>query len=219
MILPSFATGFALGFSLILAIGAQNAFVLRQGLMRRHVLPVVLFCSLADMLLIVAGVAGISLLIADLASRHAPVLFGCAAVWLAGYGVLRVRSALVAGGISSDNEGEAAALLPTLATVAVLTFGNPHVYLDTVVLIGTVSLQFDGANRIAYGAGAATSSVVFFFQSWLLCNIAGAADGTAQCLAHSGYGDRAGHVRARHRDGTRWRLAWVMPRVVDAGGG
>ena len=164
MFLPSFATGFALGFSLILAIGAQNAFVLRQGLMRRHVLPVVLFCSLADMLLIVVGVAGISLLIADLASRYAPLLFGCAALWLAGYGVLRLRSALVASGIGGDNEREAAKLVPTLVTVAVLTFGNPHVYLDTVVLIGTVSLQFDGADRIAYGAGAAISSLVFFFS-------------------------------------------------------
>jgi len=160
----SFATGFALGFSLILAIGAQNAFVLRQGLMRRHVLAVVLFCALADMLLIVVGVAGISLLIADLASRYAPVLFGFAAIWLAGYGVLRVRSALVASGIGGDNDSESAGLLSTLATVAVLTFGNPHVYLDTVVLIGTVSLQFDGADRVAYGAGAATSSLVFFFS-------------------------------------------------------
>ena len=164
MPLSSFATGFALGFSLILAIGAQNAFVLRQGLMRRHVLAVVLFCALADMLLIVVGVAGISLLIADLASRYAPALFGFAALWLAGYGVLRVRSACTASGIGSDNGGEAAGLLPTLATVAVLTFGNPHVYLDTVVLIGTVSLQFDGADRLAYGAGAATSSLVFFFS-------------------------------------------------------
>jgi len=160
----SFATGFALGFSLILAIGAQNAFVLRQGLMRRHVLAVVLFCALADMLLIVVGVAGISLLIADLASRYAPLLFGFAALWLAGYGVLRVRSALVASGIGGDNDSESAGLLSTLATVAVLTFGNPHVYLDTVVLIGTVSLQFDGADRVAYGAGAATSSLVFFFS-------------------------------------------------------
>jgi len=161
---PSFVTGFALGFSLILAIGAQNAFVLRQGLMRLHVLPVVLFCALADMLLIVVGVAGISLLIADIASRYAPVLFGFAALWLAGYGVLRLRSALIATGMRDDHDGNAASVLPTLATVAVLTFGNPHVYLDTVVLIGTVSLQFDGADRLAYGAGAATSSLVFFFS-------------------------------------------------------
>ena len=164
MFLSSFGTGFALGFSLILAIGAQNAFVLRQGLTRRHVLPVVMFCAVADMLLIVAGVAGVSLLIADIASRHAPVLFGVAAIWLAGYGLMRVRSAVMANGTISDNDGVSGQLLPTLATAAVLTFGNPHVYLDTVVLIGTVSLQFDGADRIAYGAGAATASFVFFFS-------------------------------------------------------
>jgi L-lysine exporter family protein LysE/ArgO len=162
--LSSFGTGFALGFSLILAIGAQNAFVLRQGLMRRHVLPVVLFCAMADMLLIVAGVAGVSLLIADIASRHAPVLFGVAAIWLAGYGLLRVRSAVMANGAINDDDRVSGQLLPTLATAAVLTFGNPHVYLDTVVLIGTVSLQFDGADRIAYGTGAATASVAFFFS-------------------------------------------------------
>ena len=164
MFLSSFGTGFALGFSLILAIGAQNASVLRQGLTRRHVLPVVMFCAVADMLLIVAGVAGVSLLIADIASRHAPVLFGVAAIWLAGYGLMRVRSAVMANGTISDNDGVSGQLLPTLATAAVLTFGNPHVYLDTVVLIGTVSLQFDGADRIAYGAGAATASFVFFFS-------------------------------------------------------
>jgi L-lysine exporter family protein LysE/ArgO len=162
--LPSFGTGLALGFSLILAIGAQNAFVLRQGLTRRHVLPVVMFCAVADMLLIVAGVGGVSLLIADIASRHAPALFGLAAIWLAGYGLLRVRSAVMANGAISDGDGVSGQLLPTLVTAAVLTFGNPHVYLDTVVLIGTVSLQFDGTDRIAYGAGAATASFVFFFS-------------------------------------------------------
>ena len=164
MFLPSFGTGFALGFSLILAIGAQNAFVLREGLTRRHVLPVVMFCAVADMLLIVAGVGGVSLLIADIASRHAPALFGLAAIWLAGYGLLRVRSAVMANGAISDGDGVSGQLLPTLVTAAVLTFGNPHVYLDTVVLIGTVSLQFDGTDRIAYGAGAATASFVFFFS-------------------------------------------------------
>ena len=164
MFSPAFGTGFALGFSLILAIGAQNAFVLRQGLTRRHVLPVVMFCALADMLLIVAGVAGVSLLIADIASRHAPVLFGLAAIWLAGYGLLRLRSAVLANGAISDGDGVSGQLFPTLVTAAVLTFGNPHVYLDTVVLIGTVSLQFDGVDRVAYGAGAATASFVFFFS-------------------------------------------------------
>ena len=164
MPLSSYATGFALGFSLILAIGAQNAFVLRQGLLRQHVFFVVLFCALADMLLIVAGVAGVSLLIADVAAQHAPLLFGLAALWLSAYGMLRLRSAARAGSALAEGAGDGVGLAATMATVAVLTFGNPHVYLDTVVLIGTVSLQFDGADKTAYAAGAGTASFVFFFS-------------------------------------------------------
>ena len=163
MHLSSYATGFALGFSLILAIGAQNAFVLRQGLLRQHVLPVVLFCAVSDMILIVAGVGGLSLLIADAASRYAPFLFGLAALWLAVYGVMRLRSAVRASDAINTDAPAAGSVSAVLATAAMLTFGNPHVYLDTVVLIGTVSLKFQGMEKLAYGAGAATASVVFFF--------------------------------------------------------
>ena len=164
MILSPFLTGFALGFSLILAIGAQNAFVLRQGLLKQHVLPVVLFCAVSDMILIIAGVGGVSLLIADFAARHAPTMFGLAAVWLATYGAMRLRSAVNPGQTINPGEGQQASLAAALTTAAVLTFGNPHVYLDTVVLIGTVSLQFDGMEKIAYGAGAGAASLVFFFS-------------------------------------------------------
>lgn len=162
MLLSAYATGFALGFSLILAIGAQNAFVLRQGLLRRHVLPVVLFCAIADMILIVAGIAGLSLLIADAVSRHASLLFGLAALWLAGYGVMRLRSAVRASDAISTDAPVVSTVTAVLTTAAMLTFGNPHVYLDTVVLIGAVSLQFQGMSKLAYGAGAATASFVFF---------------------------------------------------------
>ena len=103
MLLSAYGTGFALGLSLILAIGAQNAFVLRQGLLRQHVLLVVLFCASADMILILAGVAGLSLLIADAVSQYLSVLFGLAALWLAGYGVMRLSSAIRASdAISTD---------------------------------------------------------------------------------------------------------------------
>ena len=163
MLLSSYATGFALGFSLILAIGAQNAFVLRQGLLRQHVFPVVLFCAVADMILIVAGVGGLSLLIADVASHYAPFLFGFAALWLAVYGVMRLHSAIRASDVMETEAPSAGSVTAVLATAAMLTFGNPHVYLDTVVLIGTVSLQFQGTAKLAYGAGAATASFVFFF--------------------------------------------------------
>jgi len=162
MLASSFLTGFALGFSLLLAIGAQNAFVLRQGLLRQHVFPVVLLCAVADMALIVLGVGGLSLLIADIAARYEPVLFGLAALWLAGYGVMRLRSAVRASDAISTDAPMVSTVTAVLTTAAMLTFGNPHVYLDTVVLIGAVSLQFQGMSKLAYGAGAATASFVFF---------------------------------------------------------
>jgi len=159
----AYGTGFAIGMSLILAIGAQNAFVLRQGLMRQHVFAVALFCSVADALLIAAGVGGVSLLIADFAERHSGMLFGLAALWLTLYGAMRVRDALRGDAAIKDDKHGRAGLGATMAVAAVLTFGNPHVYLDTVVLIGTVSLQFQATQKLFFGLGAATSSFVFFF--------------------------------------------------------
>ena len=163
MLAPSYATGFALGFSLLIAIGAQNAFVLRQGLLRQHVFAVVLFCAVADMALIVVGVGGLSLLIADVAALYEAALFGLAALWLAGYGVIRLRSAIRANVAINADAAEPDNLLAVLTTGAVLTFGNPHVYLDTVLLLGAVSVRFTGMDKLAYGTGAATASFVFFF--------------------------------------------------------
>ena len=163
MLTSSFVTGFALGFSLLIAIGAQNAFVLRQGLLRQHVFAVVLFCAVADMALIVPGVGGLSLLIADFAARYEAVLFGLAAIWLTGYGVMRLRSAIRANAVITADAAGSDSLTAVLTTGAVLTFGNPHVYLDTVVLVGTVSVRFTGMDKLAYGIGAATASFVFFF--------------------------------------------------------
>ena len=158
----SYATGFALGFSLLIAIGAQNAFVLRQGLLRQHVFAVVLFCAVADMALIVVGVGGLSLLVADVATGYEAALFGLAALWLAGYGVMRLRSAIRANAAIKADAAGSDSLAAVLTTGAVLTFGNPHVYLDTVVLLGAVSVRFTGMDKLAYGTGAATASFVFF---------------------------------------------------------
>jgi L-lysine exporter family protein LysE/ArgO len=157
----AYLTGFSLSFSLILAIGSQNAFVLRQAILRQHIGALVLFCAVSDALLIIAGVAGLSLLIADFVDQIAPWLFGGAAIWLAGYGVLRVRDAFGNQALTMGDR-PSTSLAGSLSVAAVLTFGNPHVYLDTVVLIGTVSLQFDGAAKIAFTAGAITASLVFF---------------------------------------------------------
>ena len=160
--LEPFSSGFLLGLSLILAIGPQNAFVLRQGLLREHVLAVVLFCSLADALLITLGIAGLSWLISDFAAQYSGFLFGLAALWLAIYGLLRLRDAWwgTSGmrAVSGQNRGFRA----TLGVAALLTFGNPHVYLDTVVLLGTLSLQYLGADRVAFGLGAVMASLTFF---------------------------------------------------------
>ena len=150
MLASSYATGFALGFSLLIAIGAQNAFVLRQGLLRQHVFAVVLFCAVADMALIVVGVGGLSLLIADVAARYEAALFGLAALWLAGYGVMRLRSAIRANAAIKADAAGSDSLAAVLTTGAVLTFGNPHVYLDTVVLLGMVSVRFTGMDKLAY---------------------------------------------------------------------
>ena len=162
--MSAFGTGFAIGFSLIMVIGAQNAFVLRQGFMRRHIFAVALFCAGADALLIAAGICGTSLLISGFAARHSAILFSLASLWLAIYGALRLRNAIRGDGHIMYHNGTDMGLARTLAITAMLTFGNPHVYLDTVVLIGVVSLQFEAVNKLYYGLGAAISSFVFFFS-------------------------------------------------------
>ena len=159
----AFLTGFILGFSLILAIGAQNSFVLRQGLIGRHVFIVALFCALSDALLIIIGVAGISIFLnyIDLVSDW---LFGISAIWLAGYGLLRLRDAVTGKSALIAENSSANGLASTLSFLAVVTFANPHVYLDTVVLIGSVSQQFSGDTKLAYVLGASIASFVFFFS-------------------------------------------------------
>ena len=162
--LSAFLTGFVLGFSLILAIGAQNSFVLRQGLMGRHVFIVALFCSLSDALLITIGVAGISIFLNNYIDLVSNWLFGISAIWLAGYGVLRVRDAINGNSSLVIENASSNGLTSTLSFLAILTFANPHVYLDTVVLIGSISQQFPDNTKITYIIGASLASFVFFFS-------------------------------------------------------
>ncbi len=153
--------GFSLGFSLILAIGAQNAFVLRQGLRRQHVFPVVLTCALSDAVLVSVGVAGFSV-IAEVLPWIAPALRFGGAAFLIWYGA---RSFLAAwrGGEALRAAGAAdGGLRAALLTCLALTWLNPHVYLDTVMLIGTISTQY-GEGAAWFGAGAVVASFVFFF--------------------------------------------------------
>ena len=162
--LSAFLTGFILGFSLILAIGAQNSFVLRQGLIGRHVFIVALFCSLSDALLISIGVAGISIFLNNYIDLVSDWLFGISAIWLAGYGLLRLRDAVKGKSALITENSSVNGLVSTLSFLSVLTFANPHVYLDTVVLIGSVSQQFTGDTKLAYILGASIASFVFFFS-------------------------------------------------------
>ncbi|SHE70154.1 L-lysine exporter family protein LysE/ArgO [Kaistia soli DSM 19436] len=153
--------GFLLGASLIVAIGAQNAFVLRQGLARRHVFAVASFCFLADATLIAAGVAGLGTIVQQ-SPRLLMVVTLAGSAFLLWYGVMALRRALHPGGLSARGAAEAK-LRPALLTVAALTFLNPHVYLDTVVLLGSLSARHQGWARFAFGGGAALASAAWFF--------------------------------------------------------
>jgi L-lysine exporter family protein LysE/ArgO len=153
--------GFGFGLSLIVAIGAQNAFVLRQGLRGEHVGLVVTTCALSDALLIAAGVAGAGAVLA-----HAPTLGDAVraggAVFLLGYAALAARRALRPGTLTpARSDAGGAGRGATLATTLALTWLNPHVYLDTVVLLGTVA-GTHGGQRWVFATGAALGSVVWF---------------------------------------------------------
>ena len=162
--LSAFITGFILGFSLILVIGAQNSFVLRQGLMDRHIFAVALFCALSDALLISIGVAGISIFLNNYIDLVSDWLFGISAIWLAGYGLLRLRDAVIGKSVLIAENSSVNGLVSTLSFLSVLTFANPHVYLDTVFLIGSVSQQFPDNTKLAYVLGASLASFIFFFS-------------------------------------------------------
>jgi len=152
--------GFGLGLSLILAIGAQNAFVLRQGIRRSHVFAVCLTCALSDALLIAAGVAGFGSLAQAVPWIETVMRWG-GALFLIAYGARALLSAWRGGAVLSVEGGAVEALGPVLATCLALTWLNPHVYLDTVVLLGSVAAQYE--DRLSFAVGAMTASFVFFF--------------------------------------------------------
>jgi L-lysine exporter family protein LysE/ArgO len=180
--LPALVAGFALGLSLIVAIGAQNLFVLRQGIRREHVVIVATVCALSDAALIVVGVSGLGLLLQALPWLVTVVQWAGFA-FLLGYGLLAARRAVRGGGAldggapaelapgspgvgASGGAGVATAtrtrLAPVLLTCLALTWLNPHVYLDTVFLLGSVAATH-GDGRWAFAAGAVGASVVWFF--------------------------------------------------------
>jgi L-lysine exporter family protein LysE/ArgO len=157
----AFWQGLALGGSLIIAIGAQNAFVLRQGLRREHLLPVVLICSFSDAVLIFLGIVGMGALVRQSPLLLQVVTFG-GAVFLVWYGLRSLRNAareeaLRAGG------ADGLSLRAAAGTILALTYLNPHVYLDTVVLVGGIGGQYPDGQREMFAAGAIAASFLWFF--------------------------------------------------------
>lgn len=151
--------GFLTAFTLIAAIGAQNAFVLRQGIRREYVMPVVAVCTVSDMALIASGIGGFGALIAAYPDVITVARIG-GATFLIGYGLLAANRALRPAALTPADAAPAR-LAGVLATALALTFLNPHVYLDTVVLLGALAnQQHDG--RWLFGIGAATASAIWF---------------------------------------------------------
>jgi L-lysine exporter family protein LysE/ArgO len=154
------ASGFALGLGLIVAIGAQNAFVLRQGLRLEHVAAVVAVCALSDLALILAGVLGAGTVLSRLPGLI-PVVCFAGAAFLLGYGLLAARRAVRPGALLSEATGGRVGLAATVGTCAALTWLNPHVYLDTVVLLGSTASTY-GEYRWQFAAGAGLGSILWF---------------------------------------------------------
>jgi len=154
-------TGFATAFSLILAIGAQNMMVLRQGLARAHIFWVCLFCAVSDAILIIAGVLGIGALIEQFPNIITIIKWGAVAFLLI-YAALRLLAAYK-GDYTAQIAGGAQPLGAVIAAIFAVTWLNPHVYLDTLALIGSISTQYQGTPRLAFTIGAVLSSFTFFF--------------------------------------------------------
>ena len=155
--------GFTLSAGLIIAIGGQNAFVLRQGLRREYVFTVCTICFVCDAVLIVLGVCGVGALVAS--SPHLiSIARWAGATFLFGYGALTFRSAFMSSTLQIDNSiNSSQGLQWVVATTFVLTLLNPHVYLDTIVLLGSIAGQLDSHERLAFAAGAVSASLIWFY--------------------------------------------------------
>ena len=154
-------TGFLTGLTLIVAIGAQNAFVLRQGLRRDHVFMIVLFASLSDALLVFAGIFGLGQLIVSVPLLLDVLKYAGAAylMWFA-YGAIKRA---INPEVLKPGEAAISNRWKVLGTIAALTYLNPHVYIDTVLLLGTIGNQF-GEDRLLFGVGSAVASFTWFFS-------------------------------------------------------
>ncbi|WP_225008991.1 LysE/ArgO family amino acid transporter [Novosphingobium percolationis] len=159
-ILPPFLNGFALSAALIMAIGAQNLFVLRQGLRREHVGAIVLFCGCADALLITTGVSGVGAFLSAVPQLKLVLTLGGVA-FLGWYGVQALQRMASSASMTFET-GAAVPLGRAIAATAAFTFLNPHVYLDTVLLMGAAGAAQPAALRPIFVAGAASASIAWF---------------------------------------------------------
>ena len=155
-----FFQGFVIGISLIVAIGPQNLFVINQGLKKKYILTVVLFCSISDSLLILLGI-NLSSIIVGLNQKIIIILQIIGGIWLTLYGINKIYKINNQKNVDQkywDNDG----FYKILATLFFITYINPHVYLDTIILIGSISANFE--NKFLFGSGVISSSFFFFFS-------------------------------------------------------
>ncbi|MBA3010263.1 MAG: LysE/ArgO family amino acid transporter [Proteobacteria bacterium] len=159
--LLTFLTGMGTGGGLIIAIGAQNAFVLSQGVRKNHYILIPLICAVCDAILVAIGVAGVGTFIASSKLLSQVAGMGGAA-FLFCYGVSSFRSAIKGAHLEANQKTETSLKAAVLTTLAV-TLLNPHVYIDTILLLGSIAGQFQAPGHLVFGAGAATASFIWFF--------------------------------------------------------
>ena len=159
MSISDFIQGFIIGSSLIIAIGPQNLFVINQGLKKNFVFIVVLICSLSDSLLIVCGIY-LSNNILSLNTSLITIMKLIGGIWLILYGISKIKNSRQHE-INSNGFNESS-FSKVIVTTLAITYANPHVYLDTVILLGSISINFD--NKLYFGLGAIFASFVFFFS-------------------------------------------------------
>ena len=162
MILNAFFSGLAIGLSLIIAIGSQNAFVLRQGLTGKYVWLSILFCTGSDCILIFVGTFGIGAMLFPYFESLSSIIYLLTALWVGFYGFLRLRTAINYNNSMTIIHGEKQDFLGVISSLFLMTWLNPHVYLDTVILIGSLSIPFGPSYLLPFAFGASLASLIFF---------------------------------------------------------
>ena len=159
MSISDFIQGFIIGSSLIIAIGPQNLYVINQGLKKNYILIVVLICSLSDSLLIVCGIY-LSNNILSLNPSIITIMKLIGGIWLILYGINKIKHSR--NHVINNKEFNEVSFIKIVMTTLAITYANPHVYLDTVILLGSISVNFD--SKLYFGLGAIFASFVFFFS-------------------------------------------------------